>query len=129
MSLSGKCLLNEDSEGDAYHSELSRGGLKVASDALQNYLASAFAILDASETAIIRSRVPSRKACEHTLMKFLSIDEFGFTCTGHESLMCGKVIRTVTNVFLNNKRKQSTESVTENRVAEFKMPKRLKSSL
>ena len=48
----GKRLLNEDSEGDAYHLELSRGGLKIASDALQNYVASAFAILDASESAI-----------------------------------------------------------------------------
>ena len=92
---------------DAYHLKLSRGGLKIASDALQNYVALAFAILDASESAIIKSRVPSRIAGEHTLKKFLSTDEFGFTCTGHESLMCAKVIRTVTNVFLNNKRKQS----------------------
>ena len=44
----------------------------------------------------------------------------------YESAMCSKVIRTVTNVFLNNKRKQSTESVTENRVVEFKKVKRNK---
>ena len=125
----GKRLLNEDSEGDAYHLELSRGGLKIASDALQNYVASAFDILDASKSAIIKSGVPSRIAGEHTLKKFLSADEFGFSCTGHESLMCAKVIRTVTNVFLNNKRKQSTESVAENRVAEMKRPKRCKSSV
>ena len=77
----GKRLLSENSEGDAYHSELSRGGLKVASDALQNYVASAFAILGACETAITKSEVPSRIAGEHMLSKFISTDQHGFTCT------------------------------------------------
>ena len=72
--------------------------------------------------------VPSRKAGEHILMKFLSVDEHGFTCTGHESTMCSKVIRTITNVFFNNKRKRSTEAVVVNRVKPFKKVKRTKSS-
>jgi hypothetical protein len=50
----GKRLLNENGEGDAYHSKLSRGGLKVASDALKNYVASAFAILDAWESTMTK---------------------------------------------------------------------------
>ena len=74
------------------------------------------------------NEVPSRKAGEHILMKFLSVDEHGFTCTGHESTMCSKVIRTVTNVFFNNKRKRSTEAVVVNRVKPFKKVKRTKSS-
>jgi hypothetical protein len=61
-------------------------------------------------------------------MEFLSVDEYGFACTGHESTMCSKIIRTVTNVFFNNKRKCLTESVVVNRVAKFKKVKRSKSS-
>ena len=57
-----KRLINEDNTGGEYHSKLSRGGLTVASDALQNYVATGFAILDACEVTIHKSGVPCRKA-------------------------------------------------------------------
>ena len=129
--ISGCCkkrLLNEDTDGDEYHLKLSRGGLTVASEALQNYVARGFAILDACETTLHKSGIPSRIAAEHVLRKYLSVDEYGFTCSGHESLVCGKVIRKITNVFFNNKRKSLTETVVDNRVKKFKSVKRRKSS-
>ena len=120
----GKRLFNEDNLGGDYHSKLSRGGLVVASDALQNYVATGFAILDVCEMTIHKSGVPPRKAAEHILKKYLSVDDYGFTCTGHESEICSKVIRKLANVFLNNKRKCLTETVTDDRVKKFKSVKR-----
>ena len=92
-SCCGKRLINEDGTGGEYHSKLSRGGLTGASDALQNYVATGFAILGACEITIHKSGVPSRKAAEYILKKYLSVDQYGFTCTGHESEICSKVIR------------------------------------
>ena len=120
----GKRLLNEDTVGDEYHRKLSRGGLTIASEALQNYVASGFAILDACENTINKSGIPSRKAAEHILHKYLCANEYGFACTGHESSVSSNVIRKVTNVFYNNKRKSSTESVVDDRVKKFKSVKR-----
>jgi hypothetical protein len=124
-----KRLLNEDGVGDAYHDEISRGGLTVASQALQDYVASGFAILDVCEAIIHNSNIPSRKAGEYILSKFLSVDAYGFTCTGHEAEICSKAIRIIANCFFNNKRKCSTEQVTDDRVASFKKLKRTRSSV
>ena len=67
-------LLKDGGEGDAYHKEISRGGLLVASQALQDYVASGFAIIDVYEAIIHNSNIPSRKAGEYILRKFLSVD-------------------------------------------------------
>jgi hypothetical protein len=58
----GQRLLKDGGEGDAYHKEISRGGLSVASQALQDYVASGFAILDVCETMIHYSDIPARKS-------------------------------------------------------------------
>ena len=115
--------MDENSDGGAYLKILSRGGLKVGSPALNDYVAMGFAILGAR-----KSDVPERKAGEHILHKFLSQDEYGgFTCPIHQSAMCTKTNRIITNVFFNNQRKRSTESVVTNRLAALKKPKRAKS--
>ena len=119
-------LLKSPDNGDSYHKELSRGGLKVASTALQEYVALAFAILDTSEDLIHKNNAPSQKAGLHILTKLIPNDEFGFSCTGHESSMCMKFARIVTNVFFNNKRKCATEAVVDDRIVAFKKSKRTK---
>ena len=84
-------LMDENSDGGPYLKILSRGGLKVGSPALNNYVAMGFAILDASESIIRKSDVPERKAGEHVLHRFLSQDEYGgFTCPKRQSTMCTK---------------------------------------
>ena len=95
---------------------------------MENYVASGFAVLDACETILDKSCIPSRIAAEYVLRKYLSVDEYGFTCSGHESIICQKIIRKITNVFFNNKRKCSTERVVDDRVKKFKSVKRSKSS-
>ena len=97
-------------------------------DGPQDYVASGFAILDACDAIIHNSNIPARKAGEFILSKFLSVDEYGFTCTGHEAGICSKAIRIVANSFFNNKRKSSTEQVADDRVASFKKVKRSKRS-
>ena len=123
----GKRLINAGENSDNYHKKLSRGGLTVASEALENYVATGFSILDACETTIVKSGIPSRIAGEFLLKKYLSVDEYGFACTGHESETGAKIIRRITNVFFNNKRKCLTDAVTDDRVKKFKSNKRTKS--
>ena len=94
-----------------------------------NYVSLGFAILDACETSIRKSNVPARKVGEHILQKVLSKDEYGFTCSTHEAGICAKAIRIMVNVFFNNQRKHSTDSVVNDRVVPFKKPKRTKASV
>ena len=119
-----KGLVIEHSAGGRYHQLLSRGGLKVPSLGLSNYVASGFAILDACSDSIRRSLLPARKAGEHILRKFL-IGE-GFCCPVHEAAVCARAIRIITNVFFNNQRKRLTEVVVNDRVVAFKKSKRTK---
>ena len=65
-----------------------------------------------------RSKVPSRKAGKHILMKFLG--ECNVACAQHQEAVLEKVISTVTNIIFNNQKKRKTERVVKDRVAAFK---------
>ena len=65
----------------------------------------------------------------HLLQKFLSNDEYGFTCSTHEASVCAKAIRVMLNAFLNNQQKYLIESVVNDQVVSFKKLKRNKSSI
>ena len=71
-------LLNEDTDGTPRECQLklSRGGLTVASEVLENYLAIGFAIFNACDTTLHQSDKPLRIAAEHVLKKYLSVDEY-----------------------------------------------------
>ena len=47
---------------------LSRGGLKIPSTNLVNYVCTAFAILEFVDDLITKSALPVRKAAEHVLI-------------------------------------------------------------
>ena len=64
-----KLLFSETSVGGNYLDLLSRGGLKVPSENLSNYISHGFAILDASLTVINNSNLPARVAAEHSFVK------------------------------------------------------------
>ena len=123
--VSGCCdesLFSDHSEGDEYHQMLSRGGLKVASQGLSNFVANAFAILDACSASIKTCSVPVRKAGEFILFRYLCAN--GFCCEAHEESVFARIIRTVSNIFYNNERKRLTESVRKGQVVAFKKSKR-----
>ena len=120
------CLIDSKATGNSYHNILSRGGLKVASVALRNYVAACFSTLDSCEDIIRKSNATARQLGEFILNKVLSNDEHGFTCNNYEADWCSKIIRTVTNIFFNNQRKRSTDGVVKDRVRDFKRCKLIK---
>lgn len=119
-------LVAGHSEGDNYHQLLSRGGLKVPSEALGDFVASGFAVLDACRTIIRNSPLAARKAGEYILSR--SLDYQGFCCETHETIVFDHAIRIISNVYFNNQRKRLTETVLKDQVVAFKKNKRAKSN-
>ena len=118
-------LLTGSNEDAHYINLLSRGGLKVPSAGLGNYVAHGFAILHAATDLIRNSDLPSRVAGEELLKRTLHAE--GFVCAKHEKTACTRTNRIITNVFLNNQRKRTTDSVVKDKVVAFKKSKRSKS--
>jgi len=118
-------LCDQDgTNASAYLTTLSRGGLKIPSRNLSDWVAQGFAYLDACSDIIRESGVSARKAGEYILSEFL--DDVEFTCATHEEKMFRRAIRTVTNIFFNNQRKRSNENVVNDRIVAFKRNKREK---
>jgi len=97
----------------------------VPSAGLGNYVAHGFAILHAATDLIRNSDLPSRVAGEELLKRTLHAE--GFVCAKHEKTACTRTNRIITNVFLNNQRKRTTDSVVKDKVVAFKKSKRSKS--
>ena len=98
---------------------LSRGGLTVPSLNLENYVSTAFAILDFSYGAISKYGLPSRLAAE-TVLKHVFNSFQTLTCEAHENAGQTFTNRTIANIYLNNQRKISTDAVVADRVRSFK---------
>ena len=107
---------------DNYLSKLSRGGLLVPSEGLSAFVSQGFALLDFSSSTIQSSSLPSRYAAEKVLSEF--INERVVHCDVHNELLFNKIIRIISNIFLNNKRKMTTDSIEKDKIAAFKRSKR-----
>ena len=107
-----------------YIGQLSRGGLKNPSMPLSAAVSQAFAVLDASSSAVRKSNIPARKAGMKILAKYVNSDFI--VCEKHTDDFSNRIMKVVCNCFFNNQRKRSNESVVKDRVAEFKRVKRQK---
>lgn len=107
---------------DNYLSKLSRGGLLVPSESLSAFVSQGFALLDVSYSTIQSSSLPSKYAAEKVLSEFLN--ESVVHCDAHNEFLFNKIIRIISNIFLNNKRKKMTDSIVKDKVAAFKRSKR-----
>ena len=116
-----------ESQDISYIQTLSRGGLKIPSLNLANYVCSAFAMLDFLFGIIIESGIPMLKAARSVLMRFLYSFET-FTCSVHEHSGKRLANQTVANIFFNNKRKIMTDPVVADHVTTFKKRQRNKKS-
>ena len=114
-----------ESQDISYIQTLSRGGLKIPSLNLANYVCSTFAMLDFLFGIITESGIPMLKAAESVLMRFLySFETFTFSVHEHSGKRLAN--QTVANIF-NNKRKIMTDSVVADHVTTFKKRQRNKS--
>ena len=76
---------------------------------------------------ITKSGLPVRKATEYALIHcFQSFETF--ICTTHEAIARKTTNSTAVNIYFNNKRKISTDSVAASGVKTFKRRQREKSS-
>ena len=89
-------ISSENHSNQTYLHELSRGGLTINSQSLRECVA------QESSSLIRRSKVLSRKARKHILMRFL--DDCNVACAQHQEA----------NIFFNNQIKLKTETVGEN---------------
>ena len=118
---------SETNPDHVYINILNRGGLTFPSSNLVDYVSTSFAIFSLTESHISKSSIPSKNAS----LKVLSHvhgkkDGPSFTCTKHTGYGQTFINKIVTNVFLNNKRKATTDDVRKDEVVAFKKQKREK---
>ena len=153
-------LFTGDYHGDknpdfSYIQILSRGGLKIPSTNLVNYVCTVFAILEFVDDLITKSGLPVRKsglpvrkACLPVREACLPVRKSGlpvrkateyvlihcfqsfetFACTAHEAIARKITNSTAVNIYFNNKRKTCTDSVAAHGVKTFKKREREKKS-
>ena len=107
-----------------YIAILSRGKLITPSHDLGDIVAKSFAVLDASNGVIKRSKIPSRRAGLAILNRFINLP--AIACEKHKDTLSYRIKRTVCNCFFSARCKRSNEKVKEDHVASLKRPKRQK---
>ena len=100
-----------------------RGGLTVPSLNLENYVSTAFALLDFSYGAISKCGLPLQLA-EETVLKHVFNSFETFTYETHGSAGQTFTNHTIANIYLNNQRKISTDAEVANGVRSFKKRQR-----
>ena len=93
--------------------------MTVPSHSLSNYVCKAFALLDYFNEIINKSDIPARTACEYTLINMLDSYQ-SISCLNHERKIQLFVSRVISNIFLNNKKKLSTDFVSVDTTKSFK---------
>ena len=117
--------IKEDDADSAYLEIISRGGLTVPSYSLSNYVCETFALLDYFNEIINKSDIPARTACKYTLINMFDSNQ-SISCLNHERKIQLFVNRVISNIFLNNKRKLSTDFVSVDTIKFFKKRQREK---
>ena len=97
--------------------------MTVSSYSLSNYVCEAFALLDYFNGTINKSDIPARTACEYTLINMLDSYQ-SISCLNHERKIQLFVNRIISNIFLNNERKLSTDFVSVDAIKSFKKRQR-----
>ena len=106
-----------------YFNLLSRGGLTIPSPSLAELVSSSFAISDHIDAKLATlPSVPTRKAAEIILTKYLP--PVHFTCDQHQLWGLQFAIKSVINIFYNNKQKITADSVRKDVITGFKKRQR-----
>ena len=93
--------------------------MTVPSYSLSNYICEAFAPTDYFNEIINKSDISARTACEYTLINKLESYQ-SISCLDHERKIQLFENQVISNIFLNNKRKLSTDFVSVDTIKSFK---------
>ena len=109
-----------------YFNILSRGGYTVPSAPVADFVGNGFAILDTAESIIFQfPSIPTKTACEFVLNQYSMPAQF--TCDEHRDWGMKFAIKSIINIFNNNKQKASADKVRKDVVVGMKKNKRDKS--
>lgn len=116
---------DENQPPNEYFKSLSRGGLTIPSQYINNFVCNCFAILDYADKFIEKhNEVSTRVAAEYVLKTYASNEIF--TCEKHTESGRRFAAKIIVNIFFNNKQKLAADSVRESEVKAFKTRQRLK---
>ena len=119
MGMISYCLFSEQSFSKAVN--ISKW-VSVPSPNRVSYVCDAFAVLSATENALINQwKLILRNAAKEALS--YTMGSCKFSCENHKIYGQKFVLRMIVKVFFNNKSKISTESVRKDSVASFKKQK------
>ena len=108
-----------------YFNLLSRGGLTVPSPHLAEFVINGFAVLDAIDEKVMKfPSIPTKTAAEFVLRKYSQ--PVRFTCHHHLAWGMQFSIKSIVNIFYNNKQKISADSVRKDDIVGFKRRQREK---
>ena len=118
--------LQQDPIQTQYLQDLDRGGLTLPSSSLNNFVESAFCVLEASETEIVQTEFPWKILSLRLLQEVSQSWDTAFACIIHTPQARKTVNRIIANIYYNNLRKSINEGIRKDQVAAFKSAKRQK---
>ena len=104
-------VLSESNPDHDYIRRLSRGGLTIPSSELTEYVCAAFSILEYTERIIVSSELPAHRAAS-VLLNHVFDENSGST----PRFTCGYTNRVLIKISFNNRRKELTGSVVEDKL-------------
>ena len=111
--------------GSPYFHLISRGNLTAPSNALADFVCTAFAVLDYYDYFIVQQKhVPVRDAATYIVLNCLS--SYSFSCEEHIDVAKKFAVRMIANIFYNNKQKINNDSVVKDALTGFKKRQRTK---
>ena len=99
--------------------------MTVPSYSLSDYVCGALALLDYFNEIINKLDIPARTACEYTVLNVLESYQ-SISCLNYERKIQLFANQVISKIFLNNKRKLSTDFVSVDTIKWFKKIQREK---
>lgn len=114
-----KFILQSDevTTSTVYTNLLSRGGLKLPTQSLADYVCLSFAKLDLAHDFLQKASEHVRSACGHVLKTEWN-DKF--MCNEHFETGISLINKTITNIFFNNKQTLLNDTVLKDDICSFK---------
>ena len=109
---------------NSYIEILNRGGLQLPTVVLYQYVETAFCILEAFESQILATQLPTKHVMIHLLAQVSVEWDSGFVCDLHVTDSFKRVHSIITNLYLKGLSKEVSETTRKSQVDAFKAKKR-----
>ena len=104
---------------NSYIEILNRGGLQLPTVVLYQYVETAFCILEAFESQILATQLPTKHVMLQLLAQVSVEWDSGFVCDLHVTDSCKRVHSIITNLYLKGLSKEVSETTRKSQVDAF----------